>query len=418
MSTIRIARRAALGGLLGGVVAAVGGRRAWTQAKPIQIGLVQSASGPQGYVGTSHIQGAQIAVKQINESGGIDGRPIDLVVRDVKLNPNEALGAVREFAGSGINLVIGDFSSGTDIAVYPIIPSLNMVYVVPTVIAMEMTHDLYNRNCFRAGPNAYMQLRSEGVVVARHYPDMKRWGAVLADSVGLRTSQSFIYYGLKASYAQQGKQVEFMEPVLVKIGSTDFRDQAAQLVAQKLDGMVLGDGGGEALNFLQQATGFGLIKSLGAIADPSLFMVGKAMKKQTPKNFWTGCLWLYDAFKQYPMVREFNQLAMGETKTSLVDPFLAQAHVAVTAMAAGVRSAKSTATEAVISALETTTFDTVIGPTKFRAEDHQLYFDVGFVRLGPDDSEAGWKIYDYVPVKATDAMEPASPGKKFVLPTL
>jgi len=416
MSSIRIARRTALAGLLGGAAATVGGRRAWTQAKPMSIGILQSISGPLGYIGTSHVQGAHIAVKQINESGGIDGRQVELVVRDTKANATEMVEGIRELASLGVNLAIGDCITGTNLAAYPVAQNLNMVFVVPTVIGMEMTHDLFNRNCFRAGPNAYMQLVSEGVIVAQHYPDMKRWGAILADAVGFHISQSYIYYGLKKSYAQQGKQVDFLDPVMAKVGAADYRDQAAQLVSQKLDGMVLGDAGGEALNFLQQATGFGLIKSLGAIADTSLFSVGKAMKKQTPQNFWTGCSWLYDAFKQYPMAQEFNRLAVAETKTTTVDPFLAQAHIAVTAVASGVRNAKSTSTEVVIPAIETTTFDSVYGPTKFRPEDHQLYFDVGFVRLGPDESESGWKIYDFVQVKAADAIEPASPGQKFVLP--
>jgi branched-chain amino acid transport system substrate-binding protein len=185
--TARHSRRQILAG--GAAVAASGlllNRRASSQAGPIRLGMLQSISGPLSSLGNSHVIGARIAVKMINDAGGVDGRPIELVIRDTRSNAGEMVAGLRELAGSGINLFIGEAVSGMNIAAQPVAPSLDIVYVLPTSIAMELTHELGNRNCFRANQNAFMQFGGEAKLVAERYPDLKRWGCFAADAAGLR----------------------------------------------------------------------------------------------------------------------------------------------------------------------------------------------------------------------------------------
>ena len=49
---------------------------------PIKIGVYGPLSGDSAMVGQTLLAGVQLATKQINEAGGIDGRPIELVVED------------------------------------------------------------------------------------------------------------------------------------------------------------------------------------------------------------------------------------------------------------------------------------------------------------------------------------------------
>jgi len=406
--------------VVGGTLAAstIGrSRKVWSQVSPIRIGVLQTISGPQASVGNSHVIGARIAAKMINDSGGIDGRPVELQIRDTRANANDMLIGLRELAGNGVNLLVGDAYSSPDLAAVPVAPSLDVVFVVQTAVAMEITHELYNRNCFRAGQSSYMQFLGQAKLIADHYPDLKRWGCFAADNAGSRSAQLYLYYGLKKFYAANGKQIEFAEPVLAKVGATDYRDQSARLVSMKLDGMVMADSGGEAITFIKQANAFGLFKSMGAVADMTYSpQLGPALKKDIPNNWWSACTWVYDAFKTNPMAQTFYKLALDETKQTFTDPFIAQCHLAVTTLAEGVRNAKSTKTDDVIKAIETMTYDTIYGPMSFRKEDHQLHFNVGYVRLGPDDSESGWKIQEFVQIPWQDSIDPATPGKKFELP--
>src|SRR5712692_4812536 len=53
---------------------------AFGQAKPYKIGTLQPLSGAAAAGGKTALVGTQMAVDRINKSGGINGRPIELVV--------------------------------------------------------------------------------------------------------------------------------------------------------------------------------------------------------------------------------------------------------------------------------------------------------------------------------------------------
>jgi branched-chain amino acid transport system substrate-binding protein len=405
--------------VVGGTLAAttlVGSRRAWSQAGPIRIGVLQTISGPLATVGNGHVVGAKIAAKMLNDGGGIDGRQVELVIRDTKAHGDDMVAGMRDLTGSGINLLVGEAFSTPALAAIPLAPSLDAIYCSPTMIAMELTHDLFNRNCFRVTQSAYMQFLGQAKLIADHYPNLKTWGCFAADAAGFHFAQTYLYYGLKKFYAANGKQITLNDPVLAKVGANDYRDQSANLLGQKLDGLVMADAGGEALTFLKQANAFGLFKTIGAVTDMTYSpALGPALKKDIPENWWTTCTWVHDHFTS-PMAQAFYKEAVAATNLTFTDPYNAQCHTAVMALASGVKNAKSTKTDDVIKAMEAMTFETVYGPLDFRKEDHQAHFNVGFVRLGPDESEAGWKVKEFVQIPWQVAMEPPTPGKPFVLP--
>ncbi len=410
----RITRRGALAGALAGTSLAVGSRRAWSQAKPIRIGVTQTISGPLAYVGTQHVMGARVAAKLVNDAGGIEGRKVELVVRDTRANANDMVAALRELAGDGINLVFGEAFSTPNLAAWPIVPSLGMIYVPASVVAMELNHDLFNRNCFRASQNAYMEYVGQAQVIADRHIKAKRWGAIVADAAGFRVSQQYFYVGMKRHYAAKGAPLELIDPVIAKVGAGDYRNQINELVGQKLDGIIMAVTGGELITFVKQAKAFGLLNNLQAMCDMTYNTVlGPTLKKDTPQNYWTSCTWTRDAFKHLPLSEAFYKLAVEESKNAIPDPFLAQAQAAMATLIEGVRNAKSLDTETLIKTIETTPFDTVYGKLAFRAEDHQLKVDPGYIRYAPDDSAEGWKIAEYVKIPWAEAIEAPSPGKKF-----
>ncbi|MEU6439741.1 ABC transporter substrate-binding protein [Streptomyces sp. NPDC047046] len=57
------------------------------------------------------LAGLDLAVREVNDAGGIDGRPLDLVVRDTAADPERAAGAVDELAGLGVAAVAGEYHS-------------------------------------------------------------------------------------------------------------------------------------------------------------------------------------------------------------------------------------------------------------------------------------------------------------------
>ncbi len=73
----------------------------------IKIGAVLSISGPAAPFGVPERDAAQAVIDEVNEEGGIDGREIELIVKDDKTNPTEAAKAAQELVDEGVVAIIG-----------------------------------------------------------------------------------------------------------------------------------------------------------------------------------------------------------------------------------------------------------------------------------------------------------------------
>jgi len=68
-------------------------------AEPLKIGMVAALTGPLAESGLYRIQGAKLAVEEINKAGGLLGRQIELVIEDDQTtNPGSVL-AFSKLAG-------------------------------------------------------------------------------------------------------------------------------------------------------------------------------------------------------------------------------------------------------------------------------------------------------------------------------
>ena len=66
-------------------------------AEPIKFGFLHSLSGGVGQVyGIPDQEAVKIAVEEINKAGGILGRPLEMIVRDDKLNPENAVREAKD----------------------------------------------------------------------------------------------------------------------------------------------------------------------------------------------------------------------------------------------------------------------------------------------------------------------------------
>ena len=70
-----------------------------SSAEPLKIGVVASLTGPAAEGGRYTIQGAKLAAEEVNKTGGVLGRPIELVIEDDQTtNPGVVL-AFSKLAG-------------------------------------------------------------------------------------------------------------------------------------------------------------------------------------------------------------------------------------------------------------------------------------------------------------------------------
>ncbi|WP_267714957.1 ABC transporter substrate-binding protein [Streptomyces sp. CoH17] len=83
-----------------------------TDGSSIRLGALVPLTRP-GWVeaGRHLLAGLDLAVREVNDAGGIDGRPLELVVRDTAADPERAAAAVDELAHLGVAAVVGEYHS-------------------------------------------------------------------------------------------------------------------------------------------------------------------------------------------------------------------------------------------------------------------------------------------------------------------
>ncbi|MFG2881738.1 ABC transporter substrate-binding protein [Streptomyces sp. NPDC048297] len=82
------------------------------EGSAVRIGALAPLTRP-GWVeaGRHLLAGLELAVHDVNDGGGIAGRPLELVVRDTAADPQKAAEAVDELAHLGVAAVVGEYHS-------------------------------------------------------------------------------------------------------------------------------------------------------------------------------------------------------------------------------------------------------------------------------------------------------------------
>ena len=114
--TRRILASLLVGGVIGGVMPAFA-----DNAEPIKLGAFVPVTGA-GALGEASLVAVELAVKQINESGGIAGRQVQLTVADYQTDPTIGVGeATRLVHQVGIDMAVGPTYSQVTLAVLPLL---------------------------------------------------------------------------------------------------------------------------------------------------------------------------------------------------------------------------------------------------------------------------------------------------------
>lgn len=254
---------------------------------PIRIGL----AGPFGdSVGAPMKRAAELAAGQINQSGGIGGRLIELVALNDFNDPDSAVLVAKALEKAGVVAVVGHLSSATTLAAAPVynLARTPVVQISPSASSPEVT---------RAGDHTF-----------RTCPSDLRQGQALARFVtgrlGLQRGE-ILYLnddygrGLRASFATEfaslGGRIDGIDPY---VGSApEVGPYIERLARQKTSQFVLISGrAGEAVVALRLARARGLtipflggdalegLEQVGPIAEGTFISKGYLPNFYTPKN--------------------------------------------------------------------------------------------------------------------------------------
>jgi ABC-type branched-subunit amino acid transport system substrate-binding protein len=83
-----------------------------TPESSIQIGALLPLTRPGWVAAGRHLlAGLEVAIRDVNDAGGIDGTPLELLVRDTAADPEKAVSAVDELAAMGVAALAGEYHS-------------------------------------------------------------------------------------------------------------------------------------------------------------------------------------------------------------------------------------------------------------------------------------------------------------------
>jgi branched-chain amino acid transport system substrate-binding protein len=125
-------------------------RAAFGQAKPYKLGTIQPLSGPGAPGGKTALVGVEMAVDRINKSGGINGRPVQLVVADDESKPDVARRKAEKLVEDDkIDMQVGGFLSNICLACMPVWEEARIVNMISVCLDTTLTTSKCNRYSFR-----------------------------------------------------------------------------------------------------------------------------------------------------------------------------------------------------------------------------------------------------------------------------
>ncbi len=121
------------------LLAALGAPWASWAAEPIKLGSVlRLSAGAED--GLPARRGVELAVKEINQAGGINGRPLEVIFEDEKDSPTQAVNAVQKLINvDKVVAIVGPMTSGATLAAAPTANEAKIVMVSPTATSPKVS---------------------------------------------------------------------------------------------------------------------------------------------------------------------------------------------------------------------------------------------------------------------------------------
>ena len=204
---------------------------------PIKIGLMVDLTGRASELGISGRNGAEIAVEEINQNGGINGRKVTLIIKDDKGIPEEAMKADKELIQENILLGIGHFASGTGEVGLKIFNEAGKLMISPTMSTESFTGiDDYFIRIIDSN-------KKQGEVLADaalSEKNNKKIAVVYEENNKLYTSEVCKYF--KQRFEKSGGQI-VMEDSFASSTTVNFDEIAEKISESGADGALIVSGG-------------------------------------------------------------------------------------------------------------------------------------------------------------------------------
>ena len=112
---------------------------AFGQANAVRIGVIGPLTGPSADFGLPMLNGILLALDEINAVGGYLGRPLELVIKDDKANPDEGAKQSAALVAGNVAAVIGFCTSGVAAKSIELFQTAQIPLIIPCATGSPLT---------------------------------------------------------------------------------------------------------------------------------------------------------------------------------------------------------------------------------------------------------------------------------------
>ncbi len=222
--------------------------------EPVKFGVIGPYTGPNAKPGQSMKQGVQLAVDEINKTGGVGGQTMEPIFEDDASVPAQSVSATEKLVTKDeVRFLIGTFNSATTLADMKVIDREKIPMLVPIAVAIDITES-GNKWVFRNSATNPMQ--AEQLMNYIYNNTKNRKFAVIHENTD---------YGKGLAAAVTKYITEKSGQVSAEsysIGDTDFYAQLTKFKNTKPDAMIIAGNLSEGSQITRQAKELGIKSQL------------------------------------------------------------------------------------------------------------------------------------------------------------
>ena len=256
MTFYSVSRRGMLGTVMGAAVTLFGLSTTGVSADepPIKIGLTTDLTGIAATYARAQVDSVQLAIDEINEAGGINGRKLELLVRDSKLKPELGSSLTRDLiVREKIDYLIGPDASSVGVAVTGVAKQYKKIVVMTIPNTPRLVGELFHPYFFTIVPSGTMLARAMAEGIGK---DNEKIAFIGGDYEA--SHQAVKYFG--AWLEKVNPKAKIISEQWPKLGEPDFTPYITQLMSAQPDIIFSYLWGADLIAFIKQAKPYGLFE--------------------------------------------------------------------------------------------------------------------------------------------------------------
>jgi branched-chain amino acid transport system substrate-binding protein len=349
-------------------------------AEAIKLGLNYPSTGRYKEQGLMQARGALMAIEEINNEGGVLGRPLDLLLANTASKPDKAVRNVKKLAKQGAAMLFGGASSAVAIAAGKEAAKHNLIYFGTLTYANGTTGKEGHRHMFRESYNAWMASKALGKYLNEALKGKKLFYITADYSWGWSTEESLrLFTKTKNTEVHKGVTVRFPRP-----REGDFAVALDAAMESDADVLMLIQFGDDMARALRLAHRMGLKDKMTIIVPNLTLGMARSAGAGVMEDVIGAVPWSWQVPYQYdyPQGKIFVE-AFVDKYQAYPSSAAASAYNIVYQFKDAVERTRSLGTDKLIKALENHRYTGAKDPQYWRDFDHQNIQSVYVVRSKP-----------------------------------